>query len=416
MKLLNKTFLCTLLLSVGAHAGDLKAPFSFPTAKVLPAGVRNISFKALLAQATEKFDGQGEMIQLGQPLNGDITFKKVYDSKRSSFEKAGILNIMHRLGKNLDDSFGYSTGEVNVSATARVPVFAYGLNEKMTLAIAIPVMESNMKVKTGVVHENTELHRDMIQSLNDSGLPSKVVELYEKLSRPVAAKLYDYGYDQLENKNNDEVGDIKVISKYNHYKSDNLQVTSTTDITLPTGRDQDINKIVDVASGDDQTDLGIGVAADYKVGEYLTLSSAVAHTVQLADKNPERIPEVSYSKASPDVDSETERDLGNISQFQLAGVFNYKGLNLGAGYSFQYKEQDSYNGTKFSRERYSWLEQDTEQVMHALQLTAGVDTFYFFKKKVFPAPLKLLVSYTNVFAGENVVSDPLVSVDFNLYF
>ena len=73
-------------------------------------------------------------------------------------------------------------------------------------------MESNLKVKTGVVHENTELHRDMIQSLNDSGL-LLVVEL-EKLSRPVAAKLYDYGYDQLENKNNDEVGDIKVISKY----------------------------------------------------------------------------------------------------------------------------------------------------------------------------------------------------------
>ena len=65
-----------------------------------------------------------------------------------------------------------------------------------------------------------------------------------------------------------------------------------------------------------------------KLANTLTLSSSIAHTVQLADKNPERIPEVSYSKASPDVDSETERDLGNISQFQLAGVFNYKGLNL----------------------------------------------------------------------------------------
>ena len=184
--------------------------------------------------------------------------------------------------------------------------------------MAIPVMESNMKVKTGVVHQNTDLHQDMIQSLNDSGLPSKVVELYEKLSRPVAAKLYDYGYDSLENKSNDEVGDIKIISKYNHYKSDDLMLTSTTDITLPTGRDQDINKIIDVASGDDQTDLGIGIAADYKIGDYVTLSSSIAHTVQIADTNAERIPEVSYSKASPDIDANTKRDLGNISQLQLA--------------------------------------------------------------------------------------------------
>ena len=160
-------------------------------------------------------------------------------------------------------------------------------------------------------------------------------------------------------------------------------VTSTTDITLPTGRDQDINKIVDVTSGDDQTDLGVGIAADYKVGDYVTLSSSVAHTVQLADTNAERIPEVSYSKASPDIDSETNRDLGNISQVQLAGVLNYKGVNLGAGYSFQHKEQDTYSGTKFSRERYSWLEQDTKQVMHSLYPTAGFDTFYYFKKKSF---------------------------------
>ena len=100
MKLINKTLMCSLLLSVGAHAGDLKllSPFQLYESS---SGVKTSALKALSAQATEKFDGQGEMITLGQPLNGDITFKKVYDSKRSSFEKAGILNIMHRLGKIL---------------------------------------------------------------------------------------------------------------------------------------------------------------------------------------------------------------------------------------------------------------------------------------------------------------------------
>ena len=33
------------LLVGSAQAGDLKAPFAFPTAKVLPKGVRNLSTK-----------------------------------------------------------------------------------------------------------------------------------------------------------------------------------------------------------------------------------------------------------------------------------------------------------------------------------------------------------------------------------
>ena len=75
-----------------------------------------------------------------------------------------------------------------------------------------------------------------------------------------------------------------------------LSATGQFDVTAPTGKDQDVNKIVDVASGDDQTDLGVGLFVDYFVTPEFTLSGTLGYTSQLADKNPERIPEVSYSK------------------------------------------------------------------------------------------------------------------------
>ena len=105
-----------------------------------------------------------------------------------------------------------------------------------------------------------------------------------------------------------------------------------------------------------------------------------------------------------------------MTNVQVAGLWSYKGFNLGAGYSYQTKGKDRYAGSEFSGERYNWLEQDTKQKMESVQLTAGVDTIYLFKKKAFPAPLRMMVSYTNVLSGENVVKDPLYSLDFNLFF
>ena len=54
--------------------------------------------------------------------------------------------------------------------------------------------------------------------------------------------------------------------------------------------------------------------------------------------------------------------------------------------------------------------------MESMQITAGLDTIYLFRKKAFPAPLKIMFTYTNVVDGMNVVKDPLYSIDFNMYF
>ena len=70
-----------------------------------------------------------------------------------------------------------------------------------------------------------------------------------------------------------------------------------------------------------------------------------------------------------------------MANLQLAGNWSYKGFNLGAGYSYQSKEKDRYSGGEFSSERYEWLTQETKQEMQSMQVTAGLDTIYLFRKK-----------------------------------
>ena len=81
-----------------------------------------------------------------------------------------------------------------------------------------------MKIKTGVVQQNQALHTQMIQTLNDSGVPSKVVETMNKLSMPITEKLNEYGYLAPVGEEKDELGDIKLVGKYNNYQDDQLML------------------------------------------------------------------------------------------------------------------------------------------------------------------------------------------------
>jgi len=411
-----------LALAVGfvasqmAIAADLKAPFSLPSARVLPKGVRNLSYKDVIAGANERYANNGQPVALANAMNQPISFQRVIDSKKEAWEKAAIEQAMLDLGKTPDDSFGSTTGDVNVSATAHVPVLAWGLTNKFTFAVAVPIIQSTVNVDTGVVQQNPQLHAQMVAALNSKGVSTKVAELNDKMANAIPEKLNEYGYHTIQNENKTALGDIKLVGKYNFVQQAEHLVTANLEVTLPTGKDVDVNEVVDVASGDEQTDVGVGMNYDYNLSETLTLSTGASYTVQLADRAARRIPEFSYSRLSPDIDGKSERDLGDIAAAQFGTAWNFKGMNLGAGYTYQYKGADRFNGSAYSSERYDWLEIDTRQNMHAVQLVAGYDTIYLFKKKSFPAPLKVLFTHTRVVDGKNVVKDPLYALDFNLFF
>ena len=112
-----------------------------------------------------------------------------------------------------------ATGNVNVVATARIPVFAIGLTKKLTVALAAPIIKSDMKVALGVVQN---IHQEMIAALNASGASSKVTEFTNKLSAPVAEKLSEYGYEKLQNTQKDELGDIRLVAKYNFVNNESI--------------------------------------------------------------------------------------------------------------------------------------------------------------------------------------------------
>ena len=63
-------------------------------------------------------------------------------------------------------------------------------------------------------------------------------------------------------------------------------------LTLPTGRKADVDKLIDIGSGDEQWDIGAGVAYDRYINSQLTVSASFNYIIQLEHTTEERIYEV----------------------------------------------------------------------------------------------------------------------------
>jgi hypothetical protein len=413
-KLLSALAICSV--STVTFAGDLKPVFLAPTAKILPKGVRNFNYNGVSRSASEKYSDSGQATSIAQPLEKELTFQNIIDGKINADEKAAIMQVMATTGSSLNDTFGQTTGTVNVEAMAHVPIIAYGVTDKVTAAIAIPVVNYSYQMDLGVAQENAELYNKVEKALRDKGVSDKVDEFYEKINAPTLSKFDEYNYNQPMSESGTKLGDIKLVAKYQALNGVKHRLTVQGDVTLPTGEDQDINKAVDVASGDGQTDLGAGVFYDYVVNSNLSFGTNAFYTVQLGDTNEERIPIQSNSKASPDIDRETDRKLGNIWGATLGSRLENDKFSFDLAYSYQYKQRDEYSGTKYTAERYFWLAEETEQYMHSAMVTLGFSTVNMYRSGSFPVPMAVLLNHTRVLDGRNVVNNPLTSMTLSVYF
>jgi hypothetical protein len=191
----------------------------------------------------------------------------------------------------------------------------------------------------------------------------------------------------------------------------------SVDITAPTGEKTNTNNLIDLPSGDGQWDVGVGAFNEWAFARDFTLVSSLVYTRQLKDKKAMRVPEKIDSTITPDVDNEVTFNLGDIVSTQQGVKYSFLGgFEANAAYGFQYKEGDKYSGLAFASERYTWMENNTEQNMQTAQLGLGYSTLQLYRAGKFKAPLGANLNHTIVLDGKNVIKDPLTSFEFFIFF
>jgi hypothetical protein len=209
-------------------------------------------------------------------------------------------------------------------------------------------------------------------TLIQNGSQSKAYELRQKTAHAIEDKLRKYNYDRLESREETRIGDIRLVAKNLVHQKGAIDLAIKSMETLPTGQGTNVDRAVDISSGNGQRDVGVGVVTDWQYIKASELSVYAGAEAQLPANRSRRIPYEYDSKLSPGIDANTRMNLGDVFTFQVGNKYSFlKGMSLTTAYTMQYKGKDRYSGSEFARHRYKWMETDTAQSMESVHLALG---------------------------------------------
>lgn len=415
---LTLILLIAVSLTANAQEGGLLAPVSLESAKVLPKGIRNVQFLDSRIDAVKKYNNNGNTVPLGDALNKKVTWGKSIEGKKDLYERAKLRGLLKDNNIDENEQIGETTGVVNAAVEARVPVIAYGVTSKLTMALVVPYVTTDIQIDTGFKAKNnlSKFSQKILQEkLNSEHKANKV---RNDTLTAIDIKLRDNNYKKLSESEGrrTRLGDIRLISKYLLNDTESYKGGLKVELTAPTGEPTDPDKAVDIPSGDGQWDIGLGYTAEYTLNKSFSLLGFAGYTVQLETETEKRIPEESDSKVTPDKEKLTQ-DLGDRWMTQAGVTYSFlQGASVTTALTYQKKERDQYKGKEYEAHRYNWLESDTNQEMYSSTVALGYSTIELFRQKRFPAPVQAGLIYTNVFEGKNVVKDEVVAMQLSLFF
>jgi hypothetical protein len=261
------------------------------------------------------------------------------------------------------------------------------------------------------------MFNQMYAGLTDDGRHNQKVEFQNKLDNVIKTKASNSGYDDVTGYNSTQLADAVVNSRYLLFKEDNQQWSLNQRLVLPTGRVDNLNRLVDIPTGDGQVDVGIGTSYDYLPSTSLQLGVSTYYLHQIAHTRAKRLPLKPYENLSPDIDYDTHQKLGDLMGASVSAKYYFVDTtSFAVQYSQQYKQKDVFTGNKFASERYEWMALDTEQNMRSVLAGVQFSTIPLFKRKQFAIPLDAQLSMGKSMGGRNVPVTEMYSLELAAYF
>ncbi|MBI3542238.1 MAG: hypothetical protein HY075_03050, partial [Deltaproteobacteria bacterium] len=248
--------------------------------------------------------------------------------------------------------------------------------------------------------------------------PQKAQEAQAKLNNAVNTKLKRLGYNEIGSYTKTNIGDVKLVGKYQLYKEAQDSLAVKGELTLPTGVAPNVDNALDTPTGDGQVDIGATIIADHYLDrQHAWRTNAYAgYTVQLPDHLDRRLPVNENDSLSNDKEL-LARKLGDIVQAGTSIQYEFPfGLNLGTAYAVQRLGKTSYGDGSFQSFRYRLLEANTGQTLHSATFGVGFSTVEMYKRKEFKAPFQVNWAYCMPIAGVNTVKNDYMSFELVMFF
>jgi len=349
-------------------------------------------------------------------------YKQQLDQLNTQFPK------LQALGNEL--SLGTLDFKIDPKVTYVAPVYAYGLTERVTLGIGVPVIrvQNRIQIVNGGVNNagaifdavsRTDSNGNQV-SLDPSGeAGEKLLKLSQiDLAQKFCETLELRGYRSCARANYDDtsLGDVTVTALWQYYSSRHFDLALRPYLVLPTGRKDDPDDVFDVATGG-QTAVGTEAIQDWKVHRDITLGAAAGYKYLVPDHRDARVPR-DENDLLPDVDRKESvgRKLGDEISAELNMRWKaLRSLFFGGYWEVMQKVSDSYRGDH-ANYNYSLLGRDSNVTTQTARVVVTFSTVDWYKTKTFAMPFEISFSYADTFDAVNWPNYKISQLAFKAFF
>lgn len=388
---------------------------AFENTQVLPKGVRNLNLRSVNTEFDEKTGPDGVKNPLAQPLMKDLTFDLIARGEEK-LKGDQLRAFLTSNGFSESDSVGQFTADLNGKISVLAPITSYGVTDRMTVALAVPVYNASTSVSVGFQPNDRAAAFLAALSRPENNQTAAARDAGAKLNNAVGRlndKLVDNHYAELRDWDAQGLGDITIASKYRFLGTEVLGGAVTSGVVAPTGRTDDPDILTDVPFGDGQWDIFGQLAFDQSAFGGLVLNQFGKYTLQLPD---EKLVRAVEEDETIEVDyTRTKFKLGDKidagTSLQWSPAF---GLVSGVGYTYFRKFGDVYRGPV--NETKEELEKNTDQVAHNSEVQLGYSTIPHYQAGLFAVPFELKLTYVRQITSRNMPVTDLAQIDLNLFF
>lgn len=401
----------SLCIGLGLFCSAVEAPSAWATSvETLPKHIRMAQIKTgFIGGLNQVWGMNGQLYDRGEARS--VSFDGA-TLARVSPQAAELVRALNQFGtRNLGDSIHMGTLDIQTlpEISYVAPVMAYGVSERWTVGLGIPVINYSNRISLSASSSNLSFYRDQLggnAQLIDDALN---VNLVAETKKVIAEK----GYRPLESRDESFIGDIQIASLYRLKNRGSWSALYQLGLTLPTGPKDDPNDLMAVnAFGRTVVDNSIVLAR--RLDSHWTVLPYASLSVTLPDRVDKRVPK-NEDDVLPDASAR-------------ATVTRFSGPSLGVGSELQYTVNRSWSlkggleGVSKARDRYLGDGRvdllSTNSDCDVARIRGGVDyssiNEYRAGRALIPSRVALDVSDT--VAGRNIERQLRADVSAALFF
>jgi hypothetical protein len=407
--------LVLILFSFSAWSTTLVGRYQFLNASNLPKNLWLFGVSHSESKGTNSYSGNGSKVSNSDYFSRNLNYSHLLDEVNDPLEKELARAAFDSYGRKSNESAGRVINDVSVEQKADAYILGRGLSEKSGLFLIFPVVTLRTSFKS--TFKPSESLTKLANQLKQEGQLAKAREILQKSQTALRERLDENGYNNTYPSELTTLANIYVNYRYQALRQQKFKVASDSFLVVPAGKKFSEDDFVPIRVNEEQFGVKQAFTGEWSPSHYAGLLSSLYYHKRFPFTKAQRVPNNQVSPLSPDVDNNTRVRYGDSWGTSLQANFvNSESLTLYVGQSLEYKLQDNYKGREFTSDRYSYLEQGTDQRLGTGYLGINVNTIPSFLAKNFLIPMDVNLQYSFSNTGKNTFQNRTIALNMMVFY